>query len=212
VLALDIDGVVLDPTLGGRGGWHRVLADRYSVDADRFARVFFSRHWPDVVVGRTAVEPALAQVMVELGWTMTVDDVLSCWFEADFAVDGDVVEAARAWADEGARLVLVTNQEHRRARFLEEHLRAVMPVDAMAYSAAVGLMKHDPQFFAAASELLGIDRQARSVVLVDDARQNVEAARRYGWGAVHFTKGHGWRSEITAALKAAASSTPGRRR
>jgi putative hydrolase of the HAD superfamily len=212
VLALDVDGVVLDPTLGGGGSWHRVLADRYAVDTDRFRQLFFSRYWPDIVVGRTAVEPALAQVIVELEWTMSVDDLLSCWFEADFAVDDDVVEAAKAWAADGVRLVLVTNQEHRRARFLEERLRALMPIDTVAYSAAVGFMKHDPHFFPAASDLLGIDRRARSVVLVDDDRQNIEAARRYGWSAVHFTKGEGWRREITAALTAAASSSPAPRR
>ena len=51
-----------------------------------------------------------------------------------------------------------------------------------------------------------------SVVLIDDARQNVGAARRYGWGAVHVTKGDGPLREMTAAFTTAASSTPGRRR
>jgi len=71
VLALDVDGVLLDPTAGGRGGWSAVVAARYGVDARHLQSIFFARAWADVVVGRTAIEPALAAALEELAWSMT---------------------------------------------------------------------------------------------------------------------------------------------
>lgn len=199
VLALDIDGVLLDPGRHGLGPWQSELASRFGVDADRLRAAFFEPAWPDVVVGRRAIEPALAAALDDLGWAVTVDQLLACWFEADLAVEREVVEAARSWAAEGARLVLVTNQEHRRASFLSHRLGAFLPISAMAYSAALGLLKSDPAFYPAASRTLGLQRDD-TVVFVDDTADNVEAARRYGWSAVHFDKDGDWRGQITSAF------------
>jgi putative hydrolase of the HAD superfamily len=206
VLALDVDGVLLDPAGAGPGGWQQVVGERFGVDPGPLRRVFFARQWPDVVVGRTAVEPALGRALDELGWTMTVEELLGCWFEADFTLDLDVLDAVRGWADDGARLVLVTNQEHRRARYLQERLGALIPLGGMAYSAGLGRLKEDPAFYALASARLGLGDGA--VVLVDDAPGNVEAARRHGWAAVPFTKDGDWRAAIAAALSRAASMRP----
>jgi putative hydrolase of the HAD superfamily len=198
-LALDVDGVLLDPTAGG-GGWATALHERFGVDPDALRSSFFQRFWPEIIVGRAAIEPALATAITDLGWTMTADALLECWFEADLVVDDDVADAARAWSADGARIVLVTNQEHRRAAFLRQRLRTVLPPSDMAYSAAIGFMKKDPEFFPLASDQLGIDRQDKAVVFVDDTLENVAAARRHGWFAIHFTKAPGWRDEISAAL------------
>jgi HAD superfamily hydrolase (TIGR01509 family) len=97
-------------------------------------------------------------------------------------------------------LVLVTNQEHRRAQFLEQRLSALMPIDTFVYSAAVGYMKKDPEFFPAAHRQIGIPENDRDVVFVDDSPENVEAARRHGWTALRFSKADDWHDEIVAAL------------
>jgi putative hydrolase of the HAD superfamily len=204
VLALDVDGVLLDPSAGGRGGWSAVVADHYGVDAGQLQTIFFAGAWADVIVGRTAIEPALAAALEELGWPMATEDLLACWFEADSVMDPEVADAARSWAADGARIVLVTNQEHRRARFLDERLGASLPISAMAYSAALGYVKTDPAFFPAACRVLGIGETDDHVVFVDDALDNVEAARRFGWTAVHFRRQEDWRTEIDAALAAVA--------
>jgi putative hydrolase of the HAD superfamily len=183
-----------------------MVGERFGVDPGPLQGVFFARHWPAVVVGRRAVEPALGRAIDELGWTMTVEELVGCWLEADFTVDLDVLEAVRGWADDGARLVLVTNQEHRRARYLEERLGALIPVTGIAYSAGLGLLKEDPAFYAAASARLGLGRG--SAVLVDDAPGNVEAARRHGWAAVRFVRDGDWPLTVGSALRRAASPRP----
>jgi putative hydrolase of the HAD superfamily len=179
-----------------------VVGAQYGVDVGELRSVFFEGAWHEVIVGRLAIEETLAKAIDELRWPMTVEDFLRSWFEADYLVDHEVVDAVRRWEGEGARLVLVTNQEHRRARFLEERLATLLPIGGMAYSGAVGVMKKDPAFYPVACERLGIDRDDGTVVFVDDRVENVGAARRHGWAAVHFTKDGDWRSEIDAALAA----------
>jgi putative hydrolase of the HAD superfamily len=204
VLALDVDGVLLDPELGGRGSWLHVLGAPHGIHASQVQAAFFAPYWADIVTGRAPIEPALAAALEELRWPATVEEFLALWFETDFQIDRDVLDAVTAWAAGGARLLLVTNQEHRRAAFLKERLTTMLPIEGMAYSAEVGFMKEDSRFFPIASELLGITRHEHPVVFVDDGMVNVEAAHRYGWDAVHFVKGAGWWVEVEAALTRAA--------
>jgi putative hydrolase of the HAD superfamily len=213
VLALDVDGVLLDPGPKGTGSWQSVLSERYGVDPTLLDAAFFRARWPGIIIGAEAIGPALAQVIAELGWPMSVEELLACWFEADFSVDHQVAEAVRMWTAAGARLVLVTNQEHRRARYLDQRLGTLLPVSGMAYSAALGFTKDHPQFFVAASDHLGIPRHSRSVVFVDDSPENVEVARRHGWTGIDYVKDDGWKSTITQALDRTAGearSGPGR--
>jgi putative hydrolase of the HAD superfamily len=203
VLALDVDGVVLDSERGGLGKWHREVEQRWDVDITDLQRAFFQPSWPNIVRGKLPIEPALTSALQDLGWPMTTEELLACWFEADFVVDRDVIAAAAAWSDDGARVVLVTDQEHRRAEYLRDGLADLLPVSTFVYSAAVGRVKRDDGYFAVACEALDIEPDERAVVFVDDTLPNVEAARRHGWSAVHFTKATGWRAEIDAALSQA---------
>ena len=200
VLALDVDGVLLDPERGGKGRWQNALHERYGLDPTLLDEAFFQSSWSEVIVGREPVEPALARALLELGWDIDVESVLSCWFEADFEVDHEVVRAVIGWADSGVRVVLATNQEVRRARYLELNLGAVLPIEGIAYSGAVGALKSNPAFYPAADHLLGIDSSTSSVVFVDDSLENLGAAEGHGWHGIHFRKQSDWRSQIGAAL------------
>jgi putative hydrolase of the HAD superfamily len=207
VLALDVDGVVLDAERGGLGKWHREVEQRYGVDIADLQRVFFQPSWPAVVRGQRPIEPALDAALHELAWPMSTEALLACWFEADFVVDRDVVAAATEWAGAGARVVLVTDQEHRRAAYLRDALAGVLPISAFAYSAALGRTKRDAGFFPAACDALAVDRSSSAVVFVDDTLANVEAAVGHGWSALHFTKADGWREAIAHALTSACAPT-----
>jgi putative hydrolase of the HAD superfamily len=202
VLALDVDGVILDPGRGGKKPWQSALREEYGLDPSLLDEVFFRRSWSDVIVGRELIEPALARALSELGWEIDVEAVLACWFEADFAIDREVVAAVNEWtAAWGFRLALVTNQGARHARFLELNLQPILPVKGVAFSGALGVLKNDPAFYPAAERWLGIEGRNRRIIFVDDSRQNVEAATRHGWEGVHFDKRHGWRSRIGSALR-----------
>lgn len=205
VLALDVDGVLLDAGRAGLGSWKRALDVRFGVDGDALHAAFFEPYWNEIIIGVRPIEPALAHALSVLRWNVSVEEVLECWFDADYVVDHEVVDAARAWSAQGAEIVLATNQEHRRVAYLRERLDVLLPIATVLYSADLGYQKRHSPFFAAASTKLGLEERLRPVVFVDDDRANVDAARRHGWTAIYFTKHDAWREEIDTALARAAT-------
>ena len=209
LLALDVDGVILDPRRGGRGPWQLTFGERFGVDARRLDEAFFASGWADVITGKRPVESTLSEVLQQLGWGMGVDAALQCWFEEDFVTAPAVMAAANAWAQLGIPLALVSNQEPRRARFIESRLAPVLPIAGVAFSGDLGLVKSDPDFYGEAERRLGVVGLGRSVVFLDDTLGNVETADRHGWTAIHFTVDKDWRREVATALERAWTSSDG---
>lgn len=185
VLALDVDGVLIDPDRGGRGRWHTAVHDRFGVSPTQLSEGFFQVYWHDIVVGRQPVESALAAAISDNEWPFDVETFLQVWFETDFDLDDRVVDWAADWAERGCRIVLATDQEHRRATFLRRHLGERLLIDAVCYSADLGAPKRDPDFFRRAGETFGIE--AGSVVFVDDGADQCRAATEAGWRSVQMT-------------------------
>ena len=206
LLALDVDGVLLDPTRGGRGPWQVAFGERFGVDARHLDGALFATGWRDVIVGKRTVESALAGALDALGWGMGVDAALDCWFEEDFVVAPEVLEAATTWAARGVPIALVSNQEPRRARYLEERLTPFLPFGGTAFSGDLGLTKSEPGFYERAERRLGIAERRPVVVFLDDTLHNVEVARRHGWTGIHFTVGADWRHQVDEALEGARRS------
>jgi putative hydrolase of the HAD superfamily len=200
ILALDVDGVILDPQRGGEGHWTEALGARHRITREQLRTTFFAPYWAEVIVGRRAIEPTLAASLAEIGAIASVEDLLACWFEADFVVVPDVVATVSAWGSDGVVIVLATNQEHRRVEYLRERLGALMPVRDIVYSADLGVEKHDERFWALAGGRLGVAALDPPPVLLDDDVRNVETARACGWSAVHFTGQPGWKADVERAL------------
>lgn len=202
ILALDVDGVLLDPERAGDGHWTNDLENALGITRNQLRHAFFMTSWDDVVNGRRPIEPALAEALTAIGVDDDVEDVLAIWFEADFAPVEPAVDLARRAADAGVRVVLATNQEPRRVAFLRERLGAIVPFDDVLYSGDLGVQKHDPEFFELASERLGVDDDRRGDILfVDDVEHNVVQARRAGWRGVHASPDNGWIDEVERALE-----------
>lgn len=204
VIALDVDGVLLDSERGGAGPWQVALEDQFGVDPSELQGMFFDCWWPDVIVGLVSIEDALKRVIAENSWPVSVDAFLECWFAADFWPFTDVFTAAQSWSEQGARLSLVTNQEHRRAAYVKARLGELLPIDEMVYSAGVGYLKNEPEFFVIATRVLGGLSAGHPIVFIDDALPHVEVARRAGWTAVHFERGS-WTERMEDALDTVAT-------
>jgi putative hydrolase of the HAD superfamily len=200
-LALDVDGVLLDASRGGAGHWTSELERLHGISRAQLQDAFFMRCWDDILNGRRAIEDGLAEALDLIGSTVDCEDVLSCWFEADFVPVDSVVALGRRAADAGRRVVLVTNQEHRRAAFLRERLGKLLPIDNVIYSADVGYQKPENAFFERATERLGLrPDQRKQIVFVDDVLLNVETALAAGWCGVHAGEDREWLDEVERLL------------
>lgn len=201
ILALDVDGVLLDPNRGGAGHWSSELELRHGITRSQLREAFFVRHWDDVVTGRLEIEEVLREALQQLGTSVDPESVLSCWFEADFFPVASAVALANRAAAAGVTVVLATNQEHRRATFLRERLGRLMPLADVLYSADLRHQKNERGFFERASERLGLRRdEGERVVFVDDLHVNVETAKAAGWRGVYAGEGNEWVAQVDRVL------------
>jgi hypothetical protein len=124
-LALDVDGVLLDPDRNGEGHWTNELTARFGIGRVEIDEAFFMQGWDDVVNGRRSIEDGLGEALIQIGATVDVESVLSCWFDADYSPFEEAFDLARNAAEAGHRVVLATNQEHRRGDALVRACRSI---------------------------------------------------------------------------------------
>ena len=88
---------------------------------------------------------------------------------------------------------------------MEARLGELLPLDQIVYSAEVGHVKNEPEFFVVATRaLVGPDR-VHPIVFVDDSLTHVEVARRAGWIVLHFEV-DSWTERMEDALGTAVSA------
>lgn len=201
ILALDVDGVLLDPDRGGAGHWSNELNTQFGIDRNQIRETFFAPKWKQIVTGQASVEDELQASLKLLGTTADVESVLTCWFEADYIPFEATFQLACQAVSAGHQVVLVTNQEHRRAHYLYQRINESIPVGQIFYSADIGFEKSDRQFFEVVTAKLGLSPDQRSsVVFVDDTYENIEVARSFGWRTVHATASESWHPEVKKLL------------
>jgi putative hydrolase of the HAD superfamily len=100
--------------------------------------------------------------------------------------DADTVRLLSRLRAAGARLHFLSNMPLPYAAHLDRtHPAVIGHFTSGLYSAREGLIKPEPAFYARAAERFGAP--PHRLLLIDDVLVNVEAARRHGWQALHFT-------------------------
>ncbi|MBY2940432.1 HAD-IA family hydrolase [Rhizobium leguminosarum] len=187
VLMVDVDGVLIH----GRpidGLPHFTYLERdLGLRLDLLQQEFFQTHWGDIIIGREALEPRLAGVLAKIAPHLSAATLIDYWFENDSRLDRNLLEDLTALRQSGITLLLATNQEHRRARYLMEQIGLNAHFDDIIYSAALGHSKPSPDFFRLATERAGV--LPGEIAFIDDMAVNIEAARQFGWNAAQWTAG-----------------------
>jgi putative hydrolase of the HAD superfamily len=81
---------------------------------------------------------------------------------------------------------------------LVEYWKIADAFDQIFISAEMGLAKPDPRIYqAAAAEL---EKEPSEILFVDDFIENVQAARKVGWNAIHFRSREGALAELAEYL------------
>ena len=186
VLVLDIDGVVSLGQPGSATPWYATLQADWGFDHDEMARDFFRREFLEVLRGRLDLYAALLSYLETKGLGDRVEEFVAYWFEKDAIVDREVLAQADAWRTRtGGRCYAASNQEHHRIAYLRDTVGLGQHFDELIYSAALGVCKPDRVFFTNAQSRMGV-QAAQSILFVDDAATNVNAARACGWRAMLY--------------------------
>lgn len=178
----DFDGVLNRNIRAGQFAWQDRLRADFGLDPEAFNRfVFHSGRIRPVVRGEGDLLAVVAEWLASQGAQVEAEDFLRYWFQQDALPDPEVV----AWCmDAPGRRVIGTNNEARRARFIEGPMGFAARVERVFASGRMGVAKPDAAFFAAIEDWSGV--APGRILLVDDLAGNVAGAHRRGWHAFHF--------------------------
>lgn len=193
----DVDGVLIDGWHARsdlRKPWDTTIEADLGVDRAAFQQSFFGNvegrstsRMLDCLTGLRDLKEALNEVLPGLGHRGNAGDFMRYWFEKDSNINAEVFELVRRLRERGGtQLFVATGQEHHRARYLWNELGFSKHFDRLFYSAELGCLKTDPQFFAGINRTLGIDADEQPLFF-DDKENVVDLARRSGWDATVFT-------------------------
>ncbi|WP_092749752.1 HAD family hydrolase [Rhizobium aethiopicum] len=187
VLMVDVDGVLVHGRPADGLPLFTFLERDLGLSLEQLQREFFHTHWGEIIVGREALEPRLAQVLAKIAPHLSAAALIDYWFENDSRLDRNLLDELAALRDSGVALFLATNQEHRRARYLMEQAGLGAHFDDILYSAALGHRKPSREFFRLATERAGV--LPGEIAFIDDMAENIEAARQFGWHAAQWSAG-----------------------
>jgi putative hydrolase of the HAD superfamily len=183
VLVLDVDGVITQPA----PDWASKLEGRFGLSTDDLDHGFVdSTPFAQVLTGRLDLYAALHEWLETRGLGDRLHEFVGYWFDNDSVIDREVLALADGWRQRtGGRVFAASNQEHHRAVWLRDHAGLGRHVDAIVYSAALGVCKPERVFFTNAQARMGVTA-AQSILLVDDRAANVDGARMCGWRAMLY--------------------------
>jgi len=185
VIAWDFDGVLTRNIVDGRFIW----ADDFEADTGQSRELFedfiFGRDLDAILTGRQDLRDRVDAWAKSVGYAPGPDALLEYWFEKDARLDPMTLGLMDRVAQKGLRQVLTTNNENRRATYIENDLGFGNRVEHIFASGRMGVAKPDTEYFRTVSATLKVE--ANEILFIDDLAENISAANAFGWQTMHFT-------------------------
>ncbi len=178
IYVFDADGVAIRPW-----GFANALERDHSITRE-MTKAFFRGPFQDCLVGKANLRAIVADGTRDWGWSGTADELISLWMGADDLPDAAVLARVEELRSRGNVCCLASNQEAVRAAYISNEMGFANRFDHLFFSCHLGSMKPAGEYYAAIEETLGA--APGSLVLIDDSRGNVEAARERGWHGVVY--------------------------
>ena len=197
IVAWDFDGVLNRNIVDGRFVWADAFETDIGHSLSHFTKTIFKEGFDDVITGKVDLRDHVETWAHEVGYANGADALLSYWFENDALPDKEVGRAMDKLAEQGIRQIIVTNNEARRASYIEREMGFGTRVERVFASGRMGVRKPDPAYFAYVTDALGVEPE--QMFLIDDCPKNIPAAIKCGWRAFHFIDDT--RDELHTVLK-----------
>lgn len=185
ILMVDVDGVLVHGRPADGLPLFTYLERDLCLSPTLLQQEFFRPYWVGIVTGQEPIEPRLTEVLSRIAPHLPAEKLLDYWFENDSRLDRQLLGDLSRLKDEGTRLYLATNQEHRRTAYLRDVLELGALFDGIFYSAALGTRKPESDFFRLATD--GVGAAPEDIGFIDDVEENVAAAAQFGWKALRWT-------------------------
>jgi putative hydrolase of the HAD superfamily len=183
----DFDGVINRNFVDGRFVWSDNIEVDLGVQLFPFNDYVFGNTFLDVICGRKDLLEHIGDWITHSGFQGSAQGILDYWFEKDALPDPHILSMIDEVARSGLKNVIATNNENRRAAYIEDQMGFKDRVEAVLSSGRMGCMKPQKVFFDHVTEYLGIP--CHRLLLVDDLAKNVDAAAALGWRSHQFEFG-----------------------
>ncbi len=179
----DFDGVLNRNLPQETYVWASSIASDRGLDPVSFEEVVFgSGKFAEVMCGKLDLLEVVAEWLSGEGSDEEADSFLAHWFEHEATPDHEVGQ----WLDLCQhRKVIGTNNDPRRAEYIERDMGFGTRVEKVLASGNIGAVKPNAGFYQAVEDWSGI-APAR-ILLIDDNAKYIDGAHRRGWNAFHFT-------------------------
>jgi len=135
----------------------------------------------DMNLGRISVRDALAKMYPNAS-ERQMREMLLLW-RKEWPTDWEMIELVKKLKEHYVVSMISNSDPVHEERFREEHVLELFDKPVLSHKA--GLVKPDERIFKLALHSLGV--KAGECVFIDDAIENVEAAKRLGFKAVRFS-------------------------
>ena len=188
----DCDGVLCPPL-----SFAAELSQKFDITTE-MTRPFFAEAFNPALRGEVDVRQLLGPFLPTWGWPSTVDEFLTLWLESERHLRPEMLELVQAVRQAGFTTGLATNQEAHRGSYLRNEMGLNEQFDFLFISSELGAMKPSSEFFARATEKLGLN--PAEILFIDDQTHYVDAAATFGWEAILFTTEAAARRSICNAV------------
>jgi len=174
-VSFDLDGVLIPS-----GPSFDLFETQHGITPAHF-REFFRGTYELAMLGQVDLFEILPATLELWKWRGTVEEFAAVWFDSCAEADPAAVEIVRTLRTHGVTCYAASNQDSRRATFLDsrEWLRTLF--ERRFYSCHLGVKKPSADYFDVIQREAALPPHA--MLFVDDKSENVEGARRCGWSA-----------------------------
>ncbi|MDO6962847.1 HAD family hydrolase [Rhizobium alvei] len=118
------------------------------------------------------------------------------WHEMVSHAYDDSVTLLKRFIDEGRDVTMLTNFADDTFDQAQEIFPFLTLPRGVTVSARVGLIKPDPEIYRVHTERFGLVPER--TLFIDDSLPNIEAARAFGWQAIHYSGAEKLRADLAA--------------
>lgn len=179
----DVDGVVIQAPL-----FTENLFKQYNVPLEKSIS-FIHGEFQKCVVGKKDLKLILPKYLAEWDLSVTVDEVLKFWFEAENKPNEKLISYIQSLRDAGHMCSVATNQEKYRIEFMRKNMNFDKYFDRVFVSCEIGKKKPDGDYYRSITHQL--DTEVDNITFFDDRANYAEAAKGIGWDAYLFESTEG---------------------
>jgi putative hydrolase of the HAD superfamily len=181
-IIFDVDGVIFNAAdADGCYQWRKNIEADLGITPKHISKIYASE-WDKVTRGKLDIRLHLETVFkVHPELSITPDDYLTYWRANDVYINEPILTYVQSIK---APLYLATNQDPLRTSHISQmvghHFEGIFS------SCDIGFIKPEPGFYQHVE--LALNLHPDQIILIDDSRENIEAAQARGWIA-HYYQG-----------------------